>query len=59
VRATDLDAVSLADAAVGLLRDDGARNDLRGRLVELDLRNGIEVALDGIARLLPADRAAG
>ena len=58
-RAASLDALALADATVTLLRDDAARAALRGRLVELDLRNGIEVALDGIARLLPPGRAPG
>ena len=57
VSAASLDAAALADAMTALLRDGAARDELRGRLVELDLRNGLDVALDGIARLLPAERA--
>lgn len=59
VRAAALDPQSIAKAVLGLLDDESARNELRGRLVELDLRNGLEVALEGLARLLPPGRAAG
>jgi len=58
-RAASLEEGPLADGVLALLRDDAARRQMRGRLVELDLRNGLEVALEGIARLLPPDRAAG
>lgn len=57
VRSVPLDAQALAAGAVDLAGDDAAREALRARLVELDLRNGLEVALEGIAQLLPGDRA--
>ncbi len=59
VRPAALEAGALAGAALELLQDDAARDAMRGRLVELDLRNGLDVALEGITRLLPGAPAGG
>jgi glycosyltransferase involved in cell wall biosynthesis len=53
VRPAALDAASLVREASSLLADDEARAALHGRLATLDLRNGVEVAVGAIARLLP------
>jgi len=55
-RATTLDAGSLVRGATDLLEDDGERSSLRARLETLDLRNGVDVAVEAIARLVPASR---
>jgi hypothetical protein len=55
VRGAKLDATELAESAVSLLREDASREGLRARLMQLDLRNGIDVAMDAIGRLLPPD----
>lgn len=59
VRPASLDATSLAGETTALLADETGRASLRSRLEALDLRNGVEVAADSIARLLPATAAAG
>jgi Fe2+ transport system protein FeoA len=53
VRPASLDVAALAAAAVQLVRDDAARDRLRGRLAQLGLRNGVDVAVAAIGRLLP------
>ena len=53
-RATTLDAASLVRAATDLLDDGNERSSLRVRLAALDLRNGVDVAVEAIARLVPA-----
>jgi hypothetical protein len=57
VRPVALEAGALAAEAVALLRDTAALEALRARLVQLGLRNGLEVAIEGIGRLLPPDLA--
>jgi hypothetical protein len=52
VRAAKLDATALAQGALTLLREDASREELRARLERLDLRNGIDVAMGAIGRLL-------
>lgn len=52
LRASALDAGALASGCSALLDDGRARDVLRARLGELDLRNGIELAADAVARLL-------
>ena len=59
VRAAALEPGALAEAALDLLHDDAARDALRGHLVELDLRNGLDVAVEGLAQLLPRESFAG
>lgn len=59
VRAAALEPGALAEAALDLLLDDAARDALRGHLVELDLRNGLDVAVEGLAQLLPRETFAG
>ncbi len=54
VRTAALDAESLACEARALLDDEPARTALRGRLEVLNLRNGVEVAVEATARLVPA-----
>jgi glycosyltransferase involved in cell wall biosynthesis len=53
-RATTLDAPSLVRGTVDLLENHGERSSLRDRLAALDLRNGVDVAVEAIARLLHA-----
>ena len=50
--AAALDARQIADRALGLWRDTPARTALAGRAAGLQLRDGIAVALDGIAAAL-------
>jgi glycosyltransferase involved in cell wall biosynthesis len=57
VRPATLDASSLAREAAALLADDEARAALRGRLESLALLNGVDVAVEAIARLLPPEHA--
>lgn len=54
LRSARLDPASLAAAARELLSDAPGREDIRGRLEALDLRNGADIAVDAIERLLPA-----
>jgi glycosyltransferase involved in cell wall biosynthesis len=53
-RPAKLQAASLAGEAAHLLSDPAGRAELRDRLVALDLRNGLDVALAALARLAPA-----
>ena len=57
-RATTLDAPSLVRGALDLLESHGERAALRDRLAALNLRNGVDVAVEAIARLLPASSTA-
>jgi glycosyltransferase involved in cell wall biosynthesis len=53
-RATTLDAPALVRGAADLLEDDSERASLQARLAALNLRNGVDVAVEAIARLVPA-----
>jgi len=53
-----LDVVALCEATLRLLGDPVRRADLRRRGAELGLRNGIDVAVEAIARLVPESCAA-
>jgi glycosyltransferase involved in cell wall biosynthesis len=53
VRPAALDASALAREAASLLADDGSRSGLRACMESLDLRNGVDVAVEALARLLP------
>ena len=53
VRPATLDAESLGREAMALLADDDVRTEMSDRLTALDLRNGVDVAVDAIARLIP------
>jgi hypothetical protein len=55
VRPVALEACALASGVVDLLRDETARESLRSRLEQLALRNGLDVAVDAIGRLLPPE----
>ncbi len=55
VRPVALEASALASAVIDLLRDDTARAALKARLEQLALRNGLDVAVDAIGRLLPPE----
>jgi len=57
VRSVALDATALAGATADLLGADAEREAMRGRLAQLGLRNGVEVAVGAVARLLPAASA--
>jgi glycosyltransferase involved in cell wall biosynthesis len=52
VRPAALDAASLAAEAEALIADEGNRAALLDRLETLDLRNGVDVAVDALARLV-------
>jgi len=56
-RPARLEAAAIATQAVSLLRDDAERDALQARLAELGLRNGVDVAVDAIGRLLPPAQA--
>jgi hypothetical protein len=56
VQDISLDAGALTTAVATLLRDADARSRLQGRLRELGLRNGVDVATDAVARLLERSR---
>jgi glycosyltransferase involved in cell wall biosynthesis len=53
VRLAALDPSSLARESAALIADDEARDALRSRMDSLDLRNGVDVAVEAIARLFP------
>jgi hypothetical protein len=57
VRPVALEAGALAAEVVALLHDAAAREALRVRLAQLGLRNGLDVAIEGVGRLLPPDPA--
>jgi hypothetical protein len=57
VRPVALETEALASATIALLRDAAALAALRARLAQLGLRNGLEVAIEGIGRLLPPELA--
>jgi hypothetical protein len=57
-RPSGLGVDELAAESVRLVRDDAAREQLHDRLAQLGLRNGVDVAVEAIGRLLPAAVAA-
>ncbi len=54
VRPSALDASVLAEEARALLRDEAGRTALRQRLEASGLRNGVDVAVDAVSRLVRA-----
>jgi glycosyltransferase involved in cell wall biosynthesis len=59
VRSAALDAESLSGVTTALLADAGERATLRERLHALDLRNGVDVAVAALERLVPGSGRRG
>ncbi|MEP6547612.1 MAG: hypothetical protein ABJD53_09105 [Gammaproteobacteria bacterium] len=57
--AAPLDAAGIVQSANRLLQDEPARAALKGRAVRLGLADGVEVALQALAGLLPSQGAVG
>jgi hypothetical protein len=52
VREARLDPQALADGVAALLADEPARNAMRVQGARLGLRNGVDIAMEAIERLL-------
>ena len=53
-RGAALEPTAIAVAAVELAADDGSLTNMRARAAQLDLRNGVDIAVRALARMLPA-----